>query len=190
MDLLTDYTGKSLCHFIETNVSGLLDATLITSDFDWDRKPDPRNPGNSSIARSLPYAGVLITFDHDFPFTVSANILYEKRIEYQIWIAARNHTELLNLTSNCRQCLNTAVNPITSGVGLPLYNFSVVSGSFYANAGTCQIEMSNTEHFGPDDQLEEDNRKYRSVIPIALTAFRDVTATLLENKGRINLTDS
>lgn len=82
------------------------------------------------------------------------------------------------------------MNPVTSGVGITLYDYTVASGSYYATAGTMQISLNQSQYFGAADQKEEGNRKFRSITPVTLTAFRDATATLLENKGRISLTDS
>jgi hypothetical protein len=116
--------------------------------------------------------------------------LHERRIDYFIWVCASSYTELTQRTADIKQAIGSAVNPITSGVGITLYDFATPSGSFYATAGTMDVEIGQSQFFNAADQSEEGNRKYRSVTPIMLSAFKDITASLLENKGRINLTDS
>ena len=128
--------------------------------------------------------------DDEPPFSISANILYERNIDYHITVCGNTYSEMINRTADIKQAMRTAVNPVTSGVGVTLYDFAVASGSFYATAGTMQVEIGQSQYFSAADQSEEGNRKYRSVTPITLTAFKDATATLLENKGRIGLTDS
>ena len=187
-DRLVDYATKSLVHHIETNV-GVDNAYVITPDFDWDRRPDPSDPGNSTIARALPYSAVELIRDESGPWSSSANILYESNISLEVSVCAATYTSCVQFTSDIRQSLRSAVS-ITSGVGITLYNFAVASGSFYETAGTLQLEMQGTEYPMAESQKEEGNVKFRSITPIILTAFRDATSTLLENKGRINLTDS
>ena len=188
-DHLTDYASRSLVRHLETAVSGLNDAYALDTDFDWDKKPDPSDPHDKTVERQLPYAAVEITFDHDAPFSVG-NILYEREVMAHVWVAGDSHANMMQMTSTMRQSLISSVNPITSGVGVVLYNFAVASGAFFANAGTLQLELGQSQYFGAATQAEEGNKKYRSVTPITLSAFKDVTAVLLENKGRINLTDS
>ena len=187
-DRLFEYAARSLARHIENTV-GVSGTYIITADFDWDSKPDQANPGNGSTRRALPYAGVQVITESEMPFSVSSNILYDKEMLYHVWMCGSTFTERSRITSDLRQSLRSAVS-ITSGVGITLYNFASPSGSFYSTGGTLQVDLGETEIFDAADQKEEGNRKHRSVTPVFLTAFKDVTATLLENKGRINLTDS
>lgn len=186
-DRLAEYASKSLTRFIETAV-GVNDSYIITPDFDWDKRPDPQNPVNSQVTRSLPYAGVQVIVESDLPFTVSSNILYEKSLLHHVWLCGSTFTERGRLTSDLRQALRGAVS-LTSGVGITLYNFASPSGNYYATGGTLQVELGDSQLFDADSQAEEGNRKFRSVTPVTLTAFKDITATLLENMGRVSLTD-
>lgn len=185
-DLVTDYASRSLAAFLETSV--FPDAYVVTPDFDWDKKPHPINL-NKQANRETPYAAVLMKFDDDQPFSSSANILYERNIEYLVTVCGSSYTNAKQKTAEMKQALRTAVS-MTSGVGINLYDFAVASGSFYATAGTMQVEIGQTQHFGAASQSEEGNRKFRSITPVSLTMFKDATARLLENKGRITLTDS
>lgn len=185
-DLVTDYASRSLAAFLESSV--FTEAYVVTPDFDWDKKPHPINL-NKLANRETPYAAVLIRFDDDMPFSVSANILYERNIEYHVVVCGSSHTNMMQKTADMRQALRTAVSA-TSGVGINLYDFAAPSGSFYTTAGTMQVELAQSQYFGAADQSEEGNRKFRSITPVSLTMFKDATARLLENKGRITLTDS
>lgn len=188
-DKVVSFSEKSLAYHIKQNVSSFDNVYVITPDFDWNKKPDPSSPGNKTLKRSLPFAGVIGVNDITPPFSIG-NVLYEQNILMSIHVAGSTYTEMKQLTAEMKQSLKTAVNPITNNIGIVLYNFDVVSGSFYSNAGTMQVEILDTQYFGPLEQSQDDNRKYKSVTAINLTAFKDSTATLLENKGRINLTDS
>jgi len=187
-DYIVDYASRSLAAFLERE-AGFAESYIINPDFDWDKKPDPDNP-KKRIGRSLPYAGVILVQDSDQPFTMSANILRHRTIDYHIVILGTTYSEMVQKTSNMKQAIVSAVTPITGGVGITLYDFAAASGSFYAQAGTMQVELAATQYFGAASQEEEGNRKYRSITPIMLSMFKDSTATLLENKGRISLTDS
>ena len=177
-----------MVHHIETEV-GVDNAYIVTPDFDWDRKPTTANPGNTTQSRALPYAAVELIRDEEIPFTSSANILYEANISVEVNVCASSYTSCVQFTSDIKQSLRTATS-ITSGVGITLYNFAAVSGAFYATGGTMQVDVQATEFPMPESQTREGNLKYRSITPVTLTAFRDATSTLLENKGRVNLTDS
>lgn len=188
-DRVTDYALKSLAHHLDTDIATLDAAYVITPDFDWDHKPDPTSPGNKTLRRSLPFAGISIVNDSDQPFSVG-NILYEKNIDVWIHVCGQTYTQLVQIVADIRQSLRSATNPDNDDIGIILYDFSTVDGAFYLNAGTMHIDdISATQYFGPEDKTEEDNRKYRAIIPLRMTAFKDVTATLLENMGRVNLTD-
>lgn len=189
MDRVTDYSMKSLCRHLMTAVSGLVGAYQVSTDFDWDKSPNPSNPGNQLIPRLTPFIGAVIMSDIDKPFTMG-NILYEREIKIHLELCCQNHTQLMRLSSDVRQSLITAMNQETSSVGIPLYNYAVASGSYYANAGTLQIELGPTQYFGSDKSADQGNRKYLSITPIELSAFKDATATLLENMGRVDVTDS
>ena len=186
VDLVTDYASRSLAAFLETGV--FPDAYVVTPDFDWDKKPHSINL-NKLANRETPYAAVLMVFDDDRPFSASANILYERNIDYHVTVCGSSYTNMMQKTAEMKQALRTAVS-LTSGVGIDLWDFAVVSGSFYNPAGTMQVEIGQSQYFGAADQSEEGNRKFRSITPVSLTAFKDATARLLENKGRIALTDS
>lgn len=187
-DRLFEYAARSLARHIESTIP-LSGTYIITADFDWDAKPLPGNIGNQVTKRMLPYAGVQVITEAEMPFSSSANILYEKELLYHVWVCGSSFTERSRVTSDLRQSLRSAVSA-TSGVGITLFNFAVPSGAYYATGGTLQVEIGQTEIFDAADQSEEGNRKHRSVTPVTLTAFKDITATLLENKGRVNLTDS
>ena len=187
-DRLVDFATKSLVHHIETNVS-VDNAYIVTPDFNWDRKPSALDPGNNTVARALPYAAIELVTDEVIPFTVSENILYEANISLEISVCAGSYTACLQSTADIKQSLRSA-RSITSGVGITLYNFASASGAFFETAGTLELELRGTDFPMPEAQRQEGNIKFRSVTPIILTAFRDATSTLLENKGRINLTDS
>lgn len=189
MDKVSDYACKSLTRYLEIAMPTLDDSKVVSTDFDWDKKPAPSNLGNQQVARPLPFAGVVLVRDSDKPFS-QGNILYDREILVHVELCCRSYTELVNLTADMRQALRSATNAATSGVGIPLYNYAVVSGAYYANAGTLQVDLGNSEFFGTETPLEQGNRKYLSITPVEMTAFKDVTATLLENMGRINLTDS
>jgi len=188
-DRVTDYAMKSTARHLETDVSMLDDAYVITPDFDWNRKPNPANLGNTKIVRGLPYAAVLMNLDATPPFTVG-NILYEQTIDTHIFVVASGYTQMVQATADVKQSLKGASNSITGSIGIPLYNFAVASGGFFANAGTLQVEIGTTQYFAPEDTQQESNLKYRSVTPVTLSAYKDATATLLENKGRVNQTDT
>jgi hypothetical protein len=187
-DKLVDYATRSLVHHIETYVS-VDDAYIVTPDFDWNRKPDPSDPGNQTVARGLPYAAIHLVGDLQSPWSVSANILYQSDISVEMHLCAGTYTSCVQSTSDVKQTLHNA-SSVVSGVGITLYDFDTPSGGFYTAAGTLQVETQGTEYSMAESQDEESNIKFRSVTPVSMTAFRDVTATLLENKGRINLTDS
>tara|TARA_R110002096_G_scaffold388802_3_gene583134 strand:+ start:2459 stop:3028 length:570 start_codon:yes stop_codon:yes gene_type:complete len=187
-DLVTDYAGRSLAEFLEGD-GGLPEAYVVTPDFDWDKKPHPITIGKQ-VGREMPYAGVLMIQDQDDPFTMSANILRERSIDFHVIIIGSSYTEMVQKTSDAKQALVSAVTPITSGVGIVLWNFADPSGAFFSQAGTMQVELAPTQYFGASDQSEEGNRKYRSITPLTLSMFKDSTATLLENTGRVSLTDS
>lgn len=189
MDRLISYALRSLARHISVNVSGINAAYVVTPDFDWDKKPPSSNPGDATVPRTLPYAGVVLINDNNPPFTVG-NILYEPTIQVNIEMCGTGFTEMVDITGDMKQSLRAAVNPITSGVGITLYDFATVSGLFYANAGTLQLEIGQTEYFGPDTPAQQGNRKYLSITPVILSAFKDNTATLLESKGRVGLADS
>lgn len=189
MDYLTDYAVKSTCAYLEAALSGLYDAKQVTTNFNWDYEPDPANPGNKERRRNLPFAGVNLIKDRDDPFS-QGNILYDREILIHIELCCRNHTELVRMTSSLRQALLTATNSETGGIGLTLYNYSSPSGVYYANAGTMQIEVGASQYFGTEKTNDINNRQYLSITPVELTAFKDATATLLENMGRVNLSDS
>jgi hypothetical protein len=188
-DRVVAYAEKSLAYHIDQEVGSFDKVYVVTPDFDWNNRPDPADPANKTLKRSLPFAGVVGMSDDTPPFTVG-NILYEQTITVNLHVLGTTYTQMKELTGDMKQSLKTAINPITSGVGIVLYNFAVASGGFYANAGTLQVEIGESQYFGPVDESEEDNRKYKSITPIVLSAFKDSTATLLENKGRVNLTDS
>ena len=187
-DKLVDYATKSLVHHIETYVS-VDNAYIVTPDFDWNRKPNPSDPGNKTTARGLPYAAVQLIGSLEEPWSSSANILYQSDISVDIHICAGTYTTCVQNTSDVKQSLNSA-SSVVSGVGITLYDFATPYSGFYTAAGTLQIETKGTEYMMAESQDQESNIKFRSVTPVSMTSFRDVTATLLENKGRINLTDS
>lgn len=189
VDRVTDYGLKSLARHLETDVPMLRNAYVVTKDFDWNRSPDPSDPANNKVNRALPYAGVLLLDDDTPPFTVG-NILYEQQITSHIYAVASGYTQMVQATADIKQSLKTAVNADSGSIGILLYNFAVASGGFYAHAGTLQVELGTTQYIGPENVSEESNLQYRSVTPILLSAYKDATATLLENKGRINLTDT
>lgn len=188
-DRVADYATKSLARHIKVAVSGIDNAYVVSADFDWDKKPLSNNPGNTASTRPLPFAGVVLINDNDMPFTVG-NILYEKTIRASIEMCASSYTQVVNMTSDMRQALRSAVNPSTSNIGIVLYNFAVASGSYYANAGTLQLDLGQSQYFGQDEPAEHANRKFRSVTLVEMSCFKDVNATLLEGTGRINLTDT
>lgn len=186
-DRLVDFATKSLVHYIETNVS-VDNAYIVTPDFNWDRKPDPLDPGNKTVDRDLPYAAVQLIEDREVPFTVSGNILYEANITVEISVCAATYTQCVRFTSDIKQALRTATSN-TSGVGITLYDFNTVEGSFYAAAGTIQLDIQGSDFPAPEGQKQEGNYKYRSLTVVTLTAFRDATATLLEDKNRISINE-
>lgn len=188
-DRLVTYAERSLAYHIDQQIADFDNVVVVTPDFDWNRKPDPSDPKNKSLPRALPYAAIVGMNDQQLPFTVG-NILYETAMMMSIHVCGSTYTQMKNLTADMKQTLRSAVNPITGGIGIVLYNFAVVSGSFYANAGTLGVELGITEYFGPADIQEQDNTKYRSVTPIVLSAYKDNTATLLENKGRLSFNDT
>ena len=188
-DRITDYGMKSAARHLETDVSMLTNAYVITPDFDWNQRPDPTDPANNRVNRELPYAGVLITSDSTPPFSVG-NILYEQLLNTEIHVVASGYTQMMQATADVKQSLKGATNPITGSVGIVLYNFAVASGGFFANAGTLQVELGTTQYFAPNEVKQESNLKYRSITPVVLSAYKDETATLLENKGRVNQTDT
>ena len=187
-DRVVDYGMRSLAKYIKVNVSGINNAYVVSSDFDWDNRPTSITPGNATERRPLPFAGVVLVADDDPAFAVG-NILYEKNIQVNIELCGTDHTNLVQMTSDLKQSLRAAVNPSTNNIGIILYNFALASGSFYANAGTLQVEVSQSQYFGPSSPKEQGNRKYMSVTPVLLSAFKDASATLLENMGRVGLTD-
>jgi len=189
MDRVTDYACKSMTRYLGVAVSGLNDSKVVSTDFDWDKAPAPGTLGNQQITRPLPFAGVVLVRDGDKPFS-QGNILYDREILIHVELCCRSYTDLVNMTASMRQSLRSAVNTATSGIGVPLYDYAAVSGAYYANVGTMQIDIGNSEFFGSENTKDQGNRKYLSITPIEMTAFKDVTATLLENMGRVNLTDS
>lgn len=189
VDRITDYAAKSLARHIKVAVSGIDNAYVVTADFDWDNKPVPNNPGNVTTTRALPFAGVVLYRDNDMPFSMG-NILYERNIIMNIQVCAKSYTQLVEVSSNIRQSLRSAVNAQTSNIGIVLYNFALASGAYFANAGTLQVELGNTEYFAQNEPSEQTNRKFHSITMVELSCFKDVNATLLEGTGRINLTDS
>lgn len=188
-DRVTDYAMKSFARMLETDVAILDDAYVVTPDFNWNTKPDPNDPGNDTIPLGLPYAGVLLNEDQAPPFTVG-NILYEPMLDTHLHVVGANYTQMVQATADCKQALRTAVNPDSGSVGILLYNFAVASGGFFAHAGTLQVELGTTQYFDANANKLESNLKYRSVTPVILSAYKDATATLLENKGRVDLTDT
>jgi len=186
-DRLVEFATKSLVHYIETNVS-VDNAYIVTPDFNWDRKPDPLDPGNKTVDRGLPYAAVQLIEDREVPFTVSGNILYEANITVEISVCASTYTQCVRHTSDIKQALRTATSD-TSGVGITLYDFNTVEGEFYAAAGTIQLDIQGSDFPAPEGQKQEGNYKYRSLTVVTLTAFRDATATLLEDKNRISINE-
>lgn len=187
-DKVTTYSLNSLARYINVNVSGVT-AYVVTPDFDWDKKPNPAAPGNTVLARPLPFVGIVLKTDEEPPWSIG-NILYEKNILLHVELCSTGFTDLVDQTSQMKQSLRAAVNPDTNNVGITLYNFALASGSYFANAGTMRVEIGKSEYFGPDDTNEQGNRKYRSVTLMELSAFKDNTATLLENMGRISINDS
>jgi len=187
-DRVLDYGLKSLARFLKTVVSGINNAYVVSSDFDWDKRPTNAAPGNATEQRPLPFAGVVLVADDDPPFTVG-NILYERNIQLNVELCCEDHTNMVQLTADMKQALRSATNAQTSDIGIVLYNFALASGSFFANAGTLQVEVGQTQYFGPELPKHQGNRKYLSITPLMLTAFKDCTATLLENMGRVGLTD-
>lgn len=189
MDYLTDFALKSSCRYLETAVSGLLDAKQVTTEFDWDYEPNPSNPGNKKDRRRLPFVGAVLIKDQDDPFT-QGNILYDRKILIHFELCCESYTQLVRMTGDLRQALWSATNTETGGVGLTLYNYVEPSGAYYANAGTLQVDVGASQYFGTEQKQDINNRQYLSITPVELTAFKDITATLLENKGRVNLNDS
>lgn len=188
-DRVVDYALKSLAYFVDQNIADFTGAYVITPDFDYDKKPDPSKPGDVVIQRQLPYAGIELASDEGPAFSIG-NILIDQQVDVLLLIFGRSYTETVRLTADTKQSLRTSINPITQSPGITLFNFAIVSGSFYANAGTMQIDVGRSHYFGPADKDEEENRKHRSVTLLNMSAFKDNTATLLENMGRVDLTDS
>lgn len=189
MDRLTEYAVKSLARHIAVNTSGLNSAIVIQNDTDWDRYPDPSDPGNKTLKRALPFAGIVLKRNLDEPFSIG-NILYSHEILVQVDICASSYTQLAQITPDVRQVLRTAVNTPNSAIGIPLFNYAVVSGSYFDIAGTMQLDVGATEYFAAERETDQGNRKFYSTTLIEMNAFKDSTATLLENKGRISINDS
>ncbi|MAE83252.1 MAG: hypothetical protein CMB80_10985 [Flammeovirgaceae bacterium] len=188
-DRVVNYGCKSLAYHIETDVTTFDNVYVVTPDFDWDKRPDPNDPSNRTLDRALPFAGIVLSSDITPPFSMG-NILYEQNFSVAIDVLGSTYSEMTDLTADMKQSLKTASNPITGSIGIVLYNFAVASGVFYANAGTLQVDLGESQYFGPPDEDQEENRKYHSITLATLSAYKDSTATLLENKGRVNLTDS
>lgn len=187
-DRVTDYALRSVAKYIEDHIVGL-DAYIVTPDFDWDYKPNPLSPGDQKTPRPAPFAGISIVGDSDPAFSIG-NILYEKNIDIWVHVCGQTYTDMIHMTADMKQSLRTSINPNNSNVGVPLYNFAIVSGISYAIEGTMQIDIGQTQYFGPSNPSQQSNRKHFSVTPVNLSMFKDSTATLLENKGRVDLTDS
>lgn len=184
-DTLVDYSLKSLARFLETAGVSLSGSFVAGNDFDWNKRPDPADPKSKKLPRQLPYAGIVIINDSTPPFTVG-NILYEQVIDCAIHICGQSDSLVRNITGGVKQALKGAIHPLTSGVGIPLYDFALASGAFYANAGILSVDLGITEYFGADDITEEDKRKHRSVTLLTLSAYKDNRATLIDYSPRID----
>ena len=188
-DRLTLFTAKSIAKWLGDNVSGIDAAYVTTPDFDYDKKPHPTNR-SLVIDRPLPFITVETTTEFRGPFSVSANILYEVELVYNIGVYAESYSDCLNYTGDMLQSLSSAEHPVSSKVGVPLYDFDAVSGTFYDLVGAVQVmDLGVTAHFGPGTTDEQENRKHRSISPVTFTAFKDKSAKLLENLGNININD-
>lgn len=188
-DRLTLYLAKSIAKYLGDNVSGIDAAYVTTPDFDYDQKPDPSNP-RERIVRPLPFIGVDIINDERSPFTMSANILVEANMLFAIGVYAEGYSPLLNFTGDTKQALSNAAHPVSSEIGIPLYDFGTPSGTFYDLVGAVEIfDFGVTNYFGPSETSEFANWKNRSVTPITLSAFKDKNAELLESLGNININD-
>ena len=189
VDRLTLYLAKSIAKHLEDNVAGLDDAYVVSADFDYDKKPDPTNP-REKITRALPFVGIEIVEDERTPFSMSANILYEANMIFNIGMYASNVTPLLNFTGDMKQILVGAVHPVSGEVGIPLFDFGTPSGVFFDLVGAVEIfDPGISNYFGPSGTEEFNNRKHRSTTPVTFSAFKDKNAILLENLGNININD-
>lgn len=187
-DRLTLYLAKSVAKYLGDNVSGLDAAYVTNPDFDYDQKPDPSNP-SQKIPRDLPFIGIDVVEDMRLPFTVG-NILYEANVIFNIGVYGAGYSSLLNVTGDMKQALAIAAHPVSSEVGIPLYDFATPSGTFYDLVGAVEIfDFGITNYFGPESAAEYGNWKHRSMTPVTFSAFKDKNATLLENLGNININD-
>jgi hypothetical protein len=187
-DRLNLYLQKSIAKWLEDNLT-IDNAVLVGPNFNWDAKPDVTD-ARKTVPRPLPFAGIATQSDEERPFTMSKNILSERDITVSVFICATNLTNLYNLTSDMRQTLRSASHPITGKIGVPLYDYAVVSGNYYNSPNTVDIsEVSSPFYTGRNSTSEQGNRSYMSETLITFTAFKDATATLLENKGRIGINE-
>lgn len=188
-DLVVNYACKSLAYLIDQGVASFSGVYVATPDFDWNRKPDPNDPVGKKVVRSTPFAAIVLINDQTPPFSIG-NILYEQVIDVQVHICAQTYSQLQNLTADMKQVIKSATNSSSGSVGVTLYDFDTPSGMFYAIAGTMMTELGRSDYFGPDTKAEDDNRKFTSITPLTMSAYKDATATLLENKGRVSITDT
>jgi len=189
VDRLTLYAAKSIAKLLGDTVPGIDAAYITSSDFDYDKKPNPSNP-RDTILRALPFIGVGVVSDDNVPFTVSANILYERNMVFNVEVLGTGISQLINLSGDVKQQLNRATHSVSGKVGVPLYDFGAPSGTFFDLKGAIPIfEYGATNYIGPSDELEQENRKYRSSTVIVLSAFKDKDAELIENLGNIGINE-
>lgn len=191
VDRVVDYGLRSMAKYLSDTVTTLSGVYVKTPDFDHNTRLNPSDPGGPRLRRETPYVGIMLVEDESTPFTMG-NVLYEQNIIVEVQVYGKTYTDMVQKTADVKQALRVAENDGTGNIGIILYNFAVPMSGFYANAGTLQIEFGDipTQYFGPADVQEEDNRKYNSITVIELTAFKDKSATLLENLGNVGLTDS
>ena len=188
-DRVSEYAAKSLAKFLQSNVSGVLSAYVVTPDFDYDKKPVVTSPDKRET-RLLPFFAIHYVSEFNTPFSIG-NILFNTDLELIVEVCSSDQLKLVQETSSMKQALRGATHPNTGEVGVQLFNFNVVSGSFYADGGCMQIwDIQSSVYIGPDDKTQFENRKFRSQTPITLSAFKDKTATLLENAGNIGISDT
>jgi len=188
-DKLTHFLAKSIAKWLEDNAASLDDAYVMGPDFDYDKKPDVSD-FSQRVKRVLPFVGIQVMQDLRGAFSVSANILQEADITYNIGVYAADIESLMDVTGEVKQALSSAAHPISNEVGIPLYDFDVVSGSFFDLKGAIDIsDLGPSQFFGPSDTDEFENRKHRSITPVIFSAFKDKGAKLIENLGNISIND-
>jgi hypothetical protein len=89
-----------------------------------------------------------------------------------------------------KQQLKLAEHSVSGKPGIPLYDFGTPSGVYFDLVNAVPIEsLGSTAYFGPDNPMDQGNRRFRSLTPVVLSAFKDRSAELLEGLGNINVSE-